>query len=66
LIPCASGWTFDVISTSLTEVYEEQVVAYQARPAAPGRAQVYVIASGSVPPGRYRLRQGIQCGPHPA
>ena len=48
----------DVISSSLTEVYEEQVVAYQARPAAPGRAQVYVIASGSVPPGRYRLRQG--------
>src|SRR6201989_466800 len=48
----------DVISSSLTEVYEEQVVAYQGRPAAPGRAQVYVIASGSVPPGRYRLRQG--------
>src|SRR5438874_9810255 len=47
-----------VISSSLTEVYEEQVAAYHARPAALGRAQVYVIASGSVPPGRYRLRQG--------
>ena len=47
-----------VISSSLTEVYEEQVAAYHARPAAPGRAQVYVTASGSVPPGRYRLRQG--------
>ena len=55
----------DVISSSLTEVYDEQVAAYQARPAAPGRAQVYVIASGSVPPGRYRLRQGdpVRAGP---
>ena len=57
----------DVISSSLTEVYEEQVVACQARPAAPGRAQVYVIASGSVPPGRYRLRQGdpVRAGTRP-
>jgi hypothetical protein len=57
----------DVISSSLTEVYDEQVAAYQARPAAPGRAQVYVIASGSVPPGRYRLRQGdpVRAGTRP-
>src|SRR6476659_1117466 len=57
----------DVINSSLTEVYEEQVVAYQARPAAPGRAQVYVTASGSVPPGRYRLRQGdpVRAGTRP-
>src|SRR6185437_1233583 len=43
------------------------LVAYQARPAAPGRAQVYVIASGSVPPGRYRLRQGdpVRAGTRP-
>src|SRR5713101_1768202 len=48
-----------VISASLTEVYEEQVATYGARLAGPGRADVYVIA-GSVPPGRYRLRQGDQ------
>ena len=48
----------DVISSSLTEVYEERVAEYQARLARPGRTQVYVTASGSVPPGRYRLRQG--------
>jgi len=56
-----------VISSSLTEVYEEQVAAYEARLAAPGRAQVYVIASGSVPPGRYRLRQGdrVRAGTRP-
>ena len=45
-----------VISTSMTEVYEEQVAEYGARFAGPGRAEVYVIAAGSVPPGRYRLR----------
>ena len=56
-----------VISSSLTEVYEEQVAAYHARPAAPGRAQVYVVASDSVPPGRYRLRQGdpVRAGTRP-
>jgi hypothetical protein len=47
-----------VISASMTEVYEEQVTAYEARLAGAGRAQVYVIAAGSVAPGRYRLRQG--------
>jgi len=56
-----------VICSSLTEVYEEQVAAYQARLAAAGRAQVYVTASGSVPPGRYRLRQGdpVRAGTRP-
>jgi hypothetical protein len=47
-----------VISASMTEVYEEQVAAQEARFAGPGRAGVHVIAAGSVPPGRYRLRQG--------
>jgi len=56
-----------VISSSLTEVYEEQVAGYRARLARPGQAQVYVIASGSVPPGRYRLRQGdpVRAGTRP-
>src|SRR5580693_8873836 len=47
-----------VISASMTEVYEEQVTEYGARLAGAGRAEVYVIATGSVAPGRYRLRQG--------
>jgi hypothetical protein len=47
-----------VISASMTEVYEEQVTTHGARLAGVGRAEVYVIAAGSVPPGRYRLRQG--------
>ena len=56
-----------VISASVTEVYEEQVAAYQARFAGPGRADVYVTAAGSVPPGRYHLRQGdpVSGGAHP-
>ncbi len=49
-----------VISTSMTEVHEEQVAEYGARFAGPGRADVYVTA-GAVPPGRYRLRQGDPC-----
>jgi hypothetical protein len=48
-----------VISASMTEVYEDQVAAYGARFAGPGRPEVYVT-TGSVPPGRYRLRQGDQ------
>jgi FHA domain len=47
-----------VISASMTEVYQEQISAYGARLAGPGRPEVYLIAAGSVPPGRYRLRQG--------
>jgi hypothetical protein len=47
-----------VISASVTEVYQEQVAAYGARLAGSGRADVHVIAARSVPPGRYRLRQG--------
>ncbi len=46
-----------VISESITEVYNEQVAAYGARLAGAGGAEVYVTAAGSVPPGRYRLRQ---------
>jgi FHA domain-containing protein len=51
-----------VISESMSEVYEEQVAAYRARLTGAGRPVVYVTASGSVPPGRYRLRQGDPVG----
>jgi hypothetical protein len=47
-----------VISAGVTEVYEEQVTAHAASFTGSGRAEVHVIAAGSVPPGRYRLRQG--------
>ena len=51
-----------VISESMSEVYEEQVTAYRARLTGAGRPSVYVTASGSVPPGRYHLRQGDPVG----
>ena len=56
-----------VISASVTEVYQEQVAKHGARLAGAGGAQVYVIAAGSVPPGRYRLRQGdpVSIDPQP-
>ena len=54
-----------VISESMSEVYEEQVTAYRARLTGAGRPSVYVTASGSVPPGRYRLRQGDPVGAQP-
>ena len=47
-----------VISASMTEAYEDQVAAHGARFAGPDRADVYIIADTSVPPGRYILRQG--------
>jgi FHA domain len=48
----------DLIASSVAEVYQEQVAARGARFASPGPLQVHVLASESVPPGRFRLRQG--------
>ena len=47
-----------VIGASMTEAYEDQVAAHGARFAGPDRADVYIIADMSVPPGRYTLHQG--------
>jgi FHA domain len=59
LISLRERMGLDVICASATEVYEEQVLAREARFAGPGQADVYVIPDESVPPGRYRLRQGV-------
>jgi len=66
LISLRERMELGVISASLTEAYEEQVAAYDARFAGPGRAHVSVTA-GAVPPGRYRLRQGdpVSAGTRP-
>ena len=58
LVSLCERMELSVISASVTEAYEAQVAAHGARFAGSGRADVHVIASGSVPPGRYRLRQG--------
>jgi hypothetical protein len=62
LISLCERMELGVIRASVTEVYEEQVAAHGARFAGSGRADVHVIAAGSVPPGRYRLRQGDPVG----
>jgi hypothetical protein len=48
----------NLVAQSAAEVYVEQVAARGARLAGHGPAEVHVIADASVPPGRYRLRQG--------
>jgi hypothetical protein len=58
LVSLCERMELGVIGASLAEVYAEQVAAHGARWAGPGRVEVHVIAAGSVPPGRYRLRQG--------
>jgi uncharacterized membrane protein len=47
-----------LVMASATEVYEEQVAEQGARFARRAPVEVRMIADPSVPPGRYRLRQG--------
>ncbi len=52
----------DVVSTSLTEVYEDQVAERGARFAGSCQPEVYAVPDDSLPQGRYRLRQGLPAG----
>jgi hypothetical protein len=56
-----------LVMESAAEVYEEYVAEHGARFARPGRAEVRVFADPSIPPGRYRLRQGqpVNAGAQP-
>jgi hypothetical protein len=56
----------DVVSTSVTEVYEDQVAERGARFAGSYRPEVYVIPDGSIPQGRYRLRRGLPVSARPS
>ena len=49
----------DVVSTSVTEVYEDQVAERGARFAGSCQPEVYVVPDASIPQGRYRLRRGL-------
>ena len=55
-----------LVMSSAAEVYQEQVAEHGARFARPDPAEVRMIADPSVPPGRYRLRQGQPVSPGPA
>jgi FHA domain len=50
---------FDVVGTSVTQVYEDQVAEHGARFAGSGQPEVYIVPDDSVPQGRYRLRRGL-------
>jgi hypothetical protein len=56
----------DVFSTSVTEVYEQQVAQRGARFAGSCQPEVYIAGDDSVPQGRYRLRQGLPVGARPS
>jgi hypothetical protein len=55
-----------LVMSSAAEVYQEQVAEHGARFARAAPAEVRMIADPSVPPGRYRLRQGQPVSPGPA
>lgn len=52
----------DVVSASVTEVYEDQVVKHGARFAGACEPEVYIVPDVSLPQGRYRLRRGLPAG----
>jgi hypothetical protein len=56
----------DVVSTSVTEVYEGQVAERGARFAGSCQPEVYIFPNASVPQGRYRLRQGLPVSARPS
>jgi FHA domain len=58
LVSLRERMELDVVSTSLTEVYEDRVAERGARFAGSCQPEVYIVPDGSVPQGRYRLRQG--------
>ena len=55
----------DVVSDSVTEVYEDQVAARGARFAGAERPEVYIVPDASLPQGRYRLRRGVPASARP-
>ena len=56
----------DVVSTSVTEVYEDQVVKQGARFAGSCRPEVYLVPDHAIPQGRYRLRRGLPLSARPS
>ena len=56
----------DVVSTSVTEVYEDQVAERGARFVGSCQPEVYIVPDHSVPQGRYRLRRGLPVSARPS
>jgi hypothetical protein len=56
----------DVVSTSVTEVYENQVAERGARFVGSCQPEVYLVPDHSMPQGRYRLRRGLPVSARPS
>ena len=56
----------DVVSTGVTEVYEDQVAERGARFVGSSQPEVYIIPDHSIPQGRYRLRRGLPVSARPS
>jgi hypothetical protein len=56
----------DVVSASVTEVYEDQVAERGAQFAGSCRPEVYITPDYSIPQGRYRLRRGLPVSARPS
>jgi hypothetical protein len=56
----------DVVSTSVTEVYEDQVADCGARFVGSSQPEVYIVPDHSMPQGRYRLRRGLPVSARPS
>src|ERR1700758_792825 len=56
----------DVVSTSVTGVYEDQVAQRGARFAGSYQPEVYVVPDVSIPQGRYRLLRGLPVSARPS
>jgi hypothetical protein len=56
----------DVVSTSVTEVYEDQVAERGARFVGSCQPEVYMVTDHSIPQGRYRLRRGLPVSARPS
>jgi hypothetical protein len=55
----------DMVSTSVTEVYEDQVAERGARFVGSCQPEVYIVTDHSIPQGRYRLRRGLPASARP-
>jgi FHA domain len=66
LASLAERMGLDVVSSSVTEVYEDQVAERGARFVGSCQPEVYIVPDHSMPQGRYRLRRGLPVSARPS
>jgi hypothetical protein len=66
LASLAERMGLDVVSTGVTEVYEDQVAERGARFVGSCQPEVYIVPDHSMPQGRYRIRRGLPVSARPS